>query len=228
MSLRVTKYYRALKARVAEITLDNRALLEFFLHNAPQAAVALMALSLAKVPLLAGICYTRPERLGQMIVDNNLPRNITVDITKPLANKIAVPFGQQFKALIDSMAASKDTRVPEPVKMDEPEINDLAVEDVLFEMMGEINSDPKKAEDFDSRAFQREYVGRLAGKMKEDYFQDAPITVEQIADLIRGLKIDGRKNLAQMISDWIEDNGIFGEEFSSSIATSAGGQHGAR
>lgn len=235
MSLSVRAIISRIVPRVRDLKRQVAAsvCIDFILQNMPQVIAAADFISHSMtcpipipfpIPLLIGICYTKPDRLGRMIEDNNLPRTITVDITKPLADKIAVPFGQKFKALIDSMAADpKDARINKPVKMKEPEINDLAIEDTLFEMLGKINSDPEAIENYDDRRFREEYLTNLAVKMKKEYFQDQPITVEQIRLLIRDLKIDGRRNIAEMIANWIEDNGVFGDAPDFGFSTTRGG-----
>ena len=199
-------------AGITKVVTKHERLAEFAINNAPALVVAAAMVPLAGISVaMMGICYTRPERLAGMIRDKNLPDTITTDITKPLADKIAVPFGNKFKDLIEKMSQDKsDKRINDPIKLSSPEVNDIAIEDVLFDMLGEMNSTGLILE---AETFGKEYETRLAQAMKDAYFSQEPITVDQIKDLIKGIKIARGKNLTELLTEWIEENAIFGSSF---------------
>lgn len=151
-----------------------------------------MALLVFAGSYLLGTCYTRRDSLGRMIVDKNLPATITTDITKELAEKIALPFGRKFSAWIEKLQKNpNDPRITKPVNLESPTIDDLAIEDVLFDMLGEANT---KGEPFDGEMFGAEYEDRLSQAMKNTYFKDQPITEEGIKQLIQALKMGLLRN----------------------------------
>ena len=198
-------------AGITNIITKHERLAEFAVNNAPLLVVAAAAFPLAGIPMVMGICYTKPTRLAEMINDKGLPGTITTDITKPLADNIAVPFGNMFKSLIERVSQDKsDKRINNPIELSSPEVNDIAIEDVLFDMLGEINRTGLVP---DMDAFGKDYENNLAARMKDTYFKNEPITIEQIRDLIKGIKIAKGKDLSELLVEWIEENAVFGGNF---------------
>lgn len=198
--------------------LAFQPLLDFAAQNS-WAIPALFAFAAAKVPLAAGITYTRPDHLLESRRKYDLPETLTTDITRPLAKRIAVPFGNKFKALIAKMAQDReDPRIVSAVSFDSPEIDDLAVEDVLFGMIRDICKGKKY---FERTDFTNGYDIVLARRMKETYFAEQPITEVELRSTIQGLKIRDGMSIAELLTEWVKENGILDDAICLSFGPSA-------
>jgi hypothetical protein len=157
---------------------------------------------------LLGICYTKQERLEVFIRTYDLPENINTRMTRELADNIALPFERLFNIQIETLLADPaDQTITTQVDTSEEtsvRVNDLVIEETLLPMLGEINRGELK---FDINTFPEQFTERVAKKMKESYFADQPITIEQITSNINTSKIQGR-TLGRNVAVWVQRHNL--------------------
>jgi len=205
-------------AKVSNVVQEHPALASLAVMNlaALPVVISLFGLKAGGIYVM-GSCPSMRNSMNDFIEALNLPQRLNEIMGADLVDNVTVPFGLKLKEMIEDIADDPGDERIEDSDVDVEDIEHQADKHALFELMGEINSDPDKS--YDRTTFGAEYLERLAKELKMEVFKDEAITEKEILKLVKKVEIKPGQNIADAVVEWIDKNNLFEEEEADEAST---------